>query len=307
MKKSLKWVLRILLALLGLALVFVGIIAGAYLLMDKSNGMLVSSGEEREYLLYVPDSYDPSIPAPLVISLHGFTEWPAPQMYISRWNNLADQFKFMVVYPSGTRFPKRWEATLAPGAETNPDITFIADLIKELERQYNIDPDRIYANGLSNGGGMTFLLACSLSDQIAAIGTVAGAYMLPWSECLGKRPVPAVVFHGTEDPIVPYLGNPGNERHGALPNIPDWVEHLASRNGCSPEGVDMTPAGTVKGVYYENCTTRSDVVFYTITGGGHTWPGGEPLPEFITGITSQDIDATRVMWEFFQDHPLNGE
>jgi polyhydroxybutyrate depolymerase len=252
----------------------------------------------------VPESYDPSTPTPLIISIHGYVEWPAHQMQLTHWNDLAEEYGFIVVYPSGTKFPKRWRASLASGTDPNPDVTFISDLIEKLEGEYNIDPNRIYANGLSNGAGMSFLLACSLSEQIAAIGTVAGAYALPWSECLASRPVPAIVFHGTADPIVPYLGRAADEEHYAFPAIPDWVEALARRNGCSHEAIELPPSGAVSGVQYGNCTAQADVVFYTIMGGGHSWPGGEPLPEFIAGNTSQDIDATRVMWKFFQEHPL---
>jgi polyhydroxybutyrate depolymerase len=303
MKNWLKWFLRILLLLVGLALSLVLVAAGAYSLSNRTNGTIVSSGEKRAYLLYVPESYDPSNPTPLVISIHGYLDWPAHQMKMSHWNTLAEEYGFIAVYPSGTGFPKHWRISTAAGSDSNPEVVFIADLIEKLAGEYNIDPDRIYANGLSNGGGMSFLLACSLSEQIAAVGMVSGAYLLPWSECQGQ-PVPAVIFHGTADPIVPYLGGPSRSFDLPFPVIPTWVETLARHNGCSEEAIDLPPSGAASGIRYGNCTAQADVVFYTITGGGHSWPGGEPLPEFIAGETNQDIDATRLMWEFFQEHPL---
>lgn len=306
-RSCLKWLLAGLLVLLGLAVTLALAGGAAYLLSDRTNGTVVSSGEARRYLLYVPKSYDPSKPAPLVISLHGFVQWPANQMQLTGWNDLADRYGFIVVYPSGTGFPKRWRASGAEGSGLMPDVTFVSDLIDQLEREYNIDPSRIYANGLSNGGGMSFMLSCALSDRIAAIGTVAGAYSLPWSECHPARPVPAIVFHGTADPIVPYQGGVSRGPGFKLPAIPGWVEELSRRNGCSPSPVESPVSGEVSGIEYTHCSGNADVVLYTIAGGGHTWPGGEPLPKFITGRTTQGIEATQTMWDFFQQHPLPGE
>ncbi|MBN1180161.1 MAG: hypothetical protein JXD18_13200, partial [Anaerolineae bacterium] len=161
-----KKILRVIGIIVSVPVVLVLVFALTYTLMDKTNGEITSSGVLREYLLYVPPSYDPATPTPLVITLHGFAQWPANQRDVSRWNPLADEYGFIVVYPSGTGFPKRWGAhgttdSLNPQME---DVTFISDLIGKLESEYNIDPTRIYANGLSNGGGMSYLLACKLSE-----------------------------------------------------------------------------------------------------------------------------------------------
>ena len=302
-----KWLIGIPLALLGLAVLLALIAAIAYWLSNHTNGTIVSSGRKRSYLLYVPKTYDPATPAPLVISIHGYGEWPAHQMQISRWNSLADQYGFIVVYPSGTGFPKRWRTRGAADSETDPllDVTFISDLIDKLEGGYNLDPARIYANGLSNGGGMSFVLSCKLSERIAAIGTVSGAYLFAWDEYRPVRPVPVIVFHGTADAVVPYQGGPSRAFNLPFPFIPEWVAALAHHNGCSGTPQEIPARGAVSGIRYNNCT--ADIVFYTIAGGGHAWPGGEPMPKFIVGHTTQDIDATRVMWDFFQQHPLPGK
>jgi polyhydroxybutyrate depolymerase len=275
-----------------------------FLAINRTNGTIISAGERRSYLLYVPESYDPSKPAPLVITIHGFAQWPAHQMQITRWNDLADEYGFIAVYPAGTRFPLRWRIVGEAGTSLDPmrDVTFISDLIAKLEAEYNIDPARIYANGLSNGGGMSFLLSCEMSDRIAAIGTVAGAFTFQWEDCQPSRPVPTMVFHGTADPIVPYAGGQYHDTDIRFPSISEWVAALAQRNGCMSEPAEIPASGQVSGVRYTGCA--ADVVFYTITGSGHTWPGGEPIPEWIAGMTSQDIDATRTLWEFFQSHPL---
>jgi polyhydroxybutyrate depolymerase len=301
--RTLKRAVLILSGMLALLAITVAVV---FALVNETNGEIVSSGEKRRYLLHVPKSYDPGSPTPLVITFHGFAEWPAHQMETGRWNDLADKHGFIVVYPGGTGFPLRWIAYGPTGTTGEPgkDVVFVADLIAALDEEYNIDTERIYANGLSNGGGMSHLLACELADQIAAVGGVAGAYGLPWEACAPSRPVPMIVFHGTGDRIVPYGGEPLSHSGFSLPSIPEWVKTRAGRNGCDDTPVELPLTGEVSGIQYTDCDQDADVVLYTIPGGGHTWPGGEPLPEFITGPTTQDIHASSVMWAFFSQHPM---
>jgi len=273
------------------------------------SGRIDSGGEKRTYILHVPDSYDPSSPVPLVISMHGFAEWPAHQMDISRWNDLADRHGFLVVYPAGTGFPPRWRIRGDEGESALPmiDVEFVSDLIDTLAEEYNIDPAQVYANGLSNGGGMAEMLACTLSDRIAAIGGVSGAYLYPRNRCNPPRPVPVIAFHGTADPIVPYAGGESTSFHYPFPPVQDWAGDWAARNGCADGPADLPSAGEVTGSRYEGCRDGAEVILYTIPGGGHAWPGGQALPQWLVGRTSQDIDATAVMWEFFERHPLISE
>jgi len=183
------------------------------------------------------------------------------------------------------------------------DVKFISDLIDQLETDYAIDPARIYANGLSNGGGMSYLLACELSDRIAAIGSVAGAYTYPSDLCQPERPMPLIAFHGTADPIVPFSGGPSESFDVPFPNVPAWMSAWAERNQCAAE-TDLPSVAEVSGVAYNQCSQSAEVVFYTIKGGGHSWPGGDPLPTWIVGETSQSISATDLMWQFFLEHPM---
>ncbi|MGD2159357.1 MAG: PHB depolymerase family esterase, partial [Anaerolineales bacterium] len=193
-----------------LLVTIVFIATSTYYLVNKTNGQIESSGQIRKYLIYVPESYDPSEPTPLVMGIHGFIQWPAHQQTLSGWNSLADEYGFIVVYPQGTGFPLRWNTALMEDKPEGMDkeVQFFSDLIDALSMNYNIDQTRIYANGMSNGGGMAHLLACKLSDRIAAIGGVAGAYLHQWEFCQPKRPVPVIAFHGTKDPFVPYYGGP---------------------------------------------------------------------------------------------------
>lgn len=306
MDAMLNTILKTTLIILLILAVFVLGVVLVYISLNRTNGQIVSSGETRKYLLYVPESYDPSKPTPLVISIHGFADWPAHHQDMTHWNEVADEYGFIVVYPSGTGLPLRWRAY--PQDEANDmlsiDVQFISDMIDQLGEEYNIDPQRIYANGMSNGGGMTYLLSCQLSDRIAAIGGVAGAYLYPWEACNPSRPIPAIFFHGTADNIVPYDGG-FYERSGTqFPVIPDWARQWAEGNGCDPEGEEIPRVEDVSGVKYNNCDQNAQVILYTIHDGGHTWPGGTPLPERITGPTSQTINATREMWAFYQQHSL---
>jgi len=271
-----------------------------------SNKSLVSGGVKRRYLLYVPASYDPFTPTPLVISMHGFKDFPARQMRKSSWNNLAKQEGFIVVYPMGAHIPLRWQLYDYENSANNPtaDIRFISNLIDRLEQEYNIDPARIYVNGLSKCGGMTFMLGCRYSERFAAIGVVGAAFTYPLEQCEPSRPVPMIAFHGTADPIVPYYGGPSRSFDIPFPSIPVWMRGVASLNGCDPTPSLLPATGAVTGIQYGDCDTGADVVFYTIDGGGHTWPGGHPLPRQITGKTNTDISASETMWSFFKLYTL---
>ena len=294
--------LWIVLALVFLALVLFGIyITQLY----RTNGKLVVGGEKRRYLLYVPKIYDPAKPTPLIISIHGYAEWPAHQRDISGWNKLADRDGLIVVYPAGTGFPRHWRAS--GSSDSYLDVDFISVLIDKLSATYNIDSTRIYANGLSNGGGMSFMLSCTLADRIAAIGCVSGAYLFPWDQCQKKeRGVPMIAFHGTSDPIVPYNGGPSRSFALPFPAIPKWVAEYAVHNGCTNVPVSLGSIGAVSSVKYLGSARDANVVFYTISGGGHTWPGkGTSLPMKLVGTTNHDIQATELIWAFLQAHPIN--
>ena len=193
---------------------------------------------------------------------------------------------------------------MEPSALLMTDVRFISELIDTLEATYNIDPSRIYANGLSNGGGMSFVLSCTLSDRIAAVGMVAAAQTLPWKWCTDQRPMPMIAFHGTRDPIVPYNGGATWISPRAFPNVLKWTANWAERNRCAPNPVESMVAADVSRRAYTDCAVGAAVVLYTVNGAGHTWPGGKPLPEWLAGTTSQSIDATSLMWDFFREHQL---
>ena len=301
-RRFLKWSLWASVVLVVGVAVLSGVL---YWEIHRTNGEVLTGGKKRTYLVHVPRNIQTNRPTPLVICLHGFAEWPAHLMELSHWNQVADESGFIVVYPSGSGFPLRWRCGGGFGKpeELSEDVQFISDLVDRLKEEHNIDEFRIYANGLSNGGGMCFLLACKLSERIAAIGGVSGAYMLPWTQYQPKRPVSAIIFHGTADPIVPFHP-PSSGRFSMLPDIPRWVQSLAEHNGCQTNPVPLPESGSVSGVRYPAGSNNAEVVFYRVAGGGHTWPGGKAMPALIVGKTTPDVDATRLMWKFFTEHPL---
>jgi len=312
--KARKIVIGALAVVIGLPVVLVPVAVVSFYVsfyaLNRANGTIVSSGQKREYLLYVPRSYDRTKPTPLVISMHAAALWPATQMETSQWNKVADEHGFIVVYPSGTTLrgggtgvlPKVWQ--LRPEADLLANVTFISELIDTLEAAYNIDPTRIYANGFSNGGAMVFALSCRLSHRMAAVGTVSAAQdQRPWSWCADSRPVPLINFHGTAD-LVPYNGGRVWASPRPFPSVSTWMANWARRNRCAPNPIESVVAADVTRLEYTNCANDAAVVLYTIRGGGHTWPGGKPMPEWIVGRTSRNIDATSQMWAFFREHRL---
>lgn len=272
-------------------------------ILQRSNQTLISGGMKRKYLLYIPRSYSPENPVPLVISMHGFKDYPARQMRKSGWNRLAEKEDFLVAYPLGAGMPPAWKLYDYKDPAGNPtaDIHFIADLIDHLQDHYAIDPARIYVNGLSNGGGMSLALACTLSERIAAIGSVVGAYFFPLETCRQIRPVPMIAFHGLADKLVSYYGGPSERFDYPFPSIPKLIKEIADHNGCKSKPIEREVNSRV---YFTGYSGSADVILYTIKDGEHAWPVGNRLPHWLAGNASTAIDATSVMWEFFKEHPL---
>lgn len=279
--------------------------AASFHVANRSNHSMVVDGREREYLLYVPSSYDSMRATPLVISLHGAGLWGAAQQKISQWNRVADREGFLVVYPSGARDSGLRVWHVGEDSTLTPDVRFIAALIDTLAAHYTIDRSRVYADGLSNGGGMAVELACALPDRVAAVGMVGAALTLPPHWCPERRPVPAIWFHGTADRAAPYRGGKSwVAPTEPFPSIPAFVAKWAQRNRCGETPVDSAVAADITRSEYTQCANDATVALYTIRGGGHTWPGGGTLSEAWVGPTNREIDASSLIWAFFRAHPL---
>ncbi len=252
-----------------------------------------SGGVNRHYLLHVPTGYAAGTPTALVFNFHGYDSNSQQQEALSGMSAKADQEGFIVVYPDGLN--KGWSD--GPGVDGLHDLEFVRDLIGTLESKYSIDPKRIYATGMSNGGGMTNRVGCSMADLFAAIAPDAGAYNF-WQDCNPTRPLPVMAFHGLQDQLAPYEGGGFDVM---MPPVEDWAAAWAMRDGCARAPGITSPTGGVTVRTWSDCKGNAEVILYSIADEGHSWPGSPTLP---AAITSQAVNATDLMWDFFQSHPM---
>ncbi len=269
---------------------------------------LKSGGDLRNYWLVSPEGIDRAKPAPLLLVLHGSAGSGEDMMKVTQrgFERLADKEKFVLVYPDALE--RRWNDQ---GGMVD-DVGFLLTIVDKLVADGLVDKTRVYVTGISNGGMMAQRLACEQADRIAGIATVAGGLPEPLqATCKPTRPLPVLVIHGTEDPIVPWAGGAvaGFEDFGKVLSARETAKFWAANNRCGDGGViatepDRDPKdGTrVKMEVFASCPAGAAVKLAAIEGGGHTWPGGyQYLPERFIGKTSQDVDANTLIWNFFKD------
>ncbi len=273
-----------------------------------------SGGRMRSYHVHVPPQSDATAPMPVVLAFHGAMTNGLMMAAFSGLSKKADEAGFVAVYPDGTgsgNLVLFWNAgghrDKAADAKTD-DVAFTANLLDDLATVVNVDPKRVYATGLSNGGMMCYRLAAELSDRIAAIAPVAGTMVSDQPE--PKRPVPVIHFHGTNDTLVHFDGADGRaKRFLPFKSVDETMRCWVKLNGCPAEPTvfelpDKTDDGTtVTCKCWGPGEQGAEVVLYTITGGGHTWPGKARIVEFL-GKSTKEISANDLLWEFFQKHPL---
>jgi polyhydroxybutyrate depolymerase len=267
-------------------------------------GAITHDEMQRSYILYTPSTYDGSVSAPLVLNFHGFGGSAAGQMSNGDFRPLAEMYGFLVVHPQGTRLLgiPHWNVGGWTIGSTTDDVGFIDALIDSLSLDYNIDPKRIYSTGMSNGGYMSFLLACQLSDRIAAVASVTGSMTTEtYDQCIPQRPVPVLQIHGTSDGTVPYQGDTWTK------SIIDVLNYWVVVNQCSTAGdttalpnLDPGDGSTVQHIVFTGGDNGVTVEHFKVTGGGHTWPGSS------RGNANQDIDASERIWAFFSQFDING-
>ena len=226
----------------------------------------------------------------------------------SGFNELANREGFIVVYPQGIN--SLWnDGRPDPSLSFVQDVTFVEEMIDFFDNNLNVDTNRVYASGLSMGGMFSFRLGCELQTRITAVASVGSTlpnYLL--SPCDGANPISVLIIHGTEDPIVYWVGTRGAYL-SALNSLVYWREH----NNCTdqtPEILvlpDNDPEDNTRVLseIYTECDNNTQVALYGIYGGGHTWAGADRIfPPNVVGLTSYDIEASEVIWEFFQSHSL---
>jgi polyhydroxybutyrate depolymerase len=243
-------------------------------------------GVSRSVLVHVPAKYDSAVATPLVLNMHGFTSNPTQQITFSGMNPVADAEGFVVAYPTGTN--SSWNAGTCCGLAASNDVDdvgFLREVVAELSTRLCVDPARVYATGMSNGGYMSHRLGCEASDLFAAVAPVAGAMGI--ATCEPGRAMPVVAYNGTEDNLVSYEDG----REAML----QWV----ATNACDGEPSDVTMHGGSRCERWTGCRDDVEVELCTLEGMGHCWPGGSELLclDFV-GPYSDEIDANSHMWSF---------
>ncbi|WP_226359613.1 PHB depolymerase family esterase [Pseudonocardia sp. ICBG1142] len=251
-----------------------------------------SGGRERSVRVHLPDGYRPDRPTPVVLVFHVRGNDGATTENFSGLSGLPA----VVAYPDGVpggEGKRSWQGApySAPGVD---DVAFTGDLLDDLESTLCVDPGRVFATGKSNGGGFTEILACRMSDRIAAIAPVAGAYYRAGEPpCRLGRPVPALFVHGTGDATIPYTGDADR----GLPAIPAKVAEWVARDGCRarPQTRRIEPDVTI--ATWRGCRDGARVAHVAVDGGGHTWPGATAYSG--GGVTTQTVRATALIGDFF--------
>jgi polyhydroxybutyrate depolymerase len=273
-------------ALFGAVLILAGCAPGRSDNLPSSfvNGTTIHvisvGGSDRSYRLYRPPAVGAS--APLVVAMHGYSGSAEQVERDYGWDGVADAGGFVVAYPDGVG--RAWNVNGEgccgrPGRDGVDDVAFITAAVADISKNLSIDPTRIYATGMSNGGIMSYTLACSTSI-FAAIGPVAGTQL---NSCQNPRPTSVMHIHGTADRTVPYGGGQGFSVING-PSAPDSTAFWRKVDQCG------APAATTDGSLTTStagCAEGRSVVLVTVDGGDHRWP------DF----------ASRMLWQFFAAHP----
>jgi len=282
----------------------------------RTESIVTADGRRRTYVLHLPTGYSPTKIYPLVLVFHGGYGTGAHVLSMTQFAAKADEAGFIVVAPDG--IDRHWNDGRGTVNSKIDDVSFVRQLINNLESRFPIDPKRIYATGISNGGIFTQRLGCELSDTLAAIGTDAGpiaAKLLPFCK---PKPIAVMGIQGTADPLTPLeggkVGGGSFSIGGLVASTAQTMQLWATVNGCNatPIVVNVPPTvndGTSVDEYsHSGCTARTNVVYFIVKGMGHVWPpvegvgNGDASFSKITGPTSRNIKANDRMWDFFNAH-----
>lgn len=265
----------------------------------------------RDFYVYTPSGDPPTSGWPVVLALHGSGTDARFMYHFCGLHHTAEAERFVVVYPNGTgrvMAARGWNAGDKVGYAARQgvdDLRFFDHLLNHLTTRYPVDPNRVYAAGMSNGGMMCFRLAVELAGRFAAIASVAGTMLR--LENSPTVPTPLVHIHGTHDQYVLYQGGPGPKSlaRGDYPSVAETVRTWVEVNGANPHAVtEALPLMVEDGTHVERTqhTKQTDqgaeVLLYTIHGGGHTWPGQYQGPDYL-GPVSGNLDTNWAIWEFF--------
>lgn len=284
--------------------------AGLSVLPSRSHDLGLTVGREhRDYILHVPKSYRRDRPSALVVLLHGHGSHAQTFEQLTGMSGKADKNDFIVAYPQALGSPSVWH-TGVDGSARIDDVAFIRILIDSISSAYNIDPNRIYVAGHSNGAFMAYRVGSALSSRIAAIGISAGSIGRITSRGDTVRiqapsnPVPVIAFHGKDDNMVPFDGGKETDGPRRIVPVPQSIRFWVNSDGCNATpDTTVLEKGNVIRDDYTGCRAGSEVVLYTIVDGTHKWPGDKTPWWKFWGHTNDTLSATDEMWSFFRAHP----
>jgi polyhydroxybutyrate depolymerase len=296
---------------------FVAWLAGASAMFGAKPERIAVDGREREYLLHTPAGLSDA-PVPVVFVFHGGGGKSAGVAKLTKFSELADREKFLVVYPQGIDGgfnDGRVTKVLRAHREQVDDLAFFDALLAEIARRHRVDPKRVFATGISNGGMFSHYLAANRSEKIAAIAPVVGGIAVPFDAKFNPaRPVSVLIIQGTEDPLVPYDGGPIGARarqdRGSVVATAAAIELWRAANGCAAEpeisalpDLDQSDGCRTEVSVWSGGREGSEVWLYRVVGGGHTWPGGAAYAtRRAIGRVTHDF-GSEAIWEFFKTHP----
>jgi len=260
-----------------------------------STHRIISGGETREYLLYVPESYNGQ-PMPLVFSFHGSGGEPRGQVATSGFDRLAEQYGFLVAFPAGaftnSITARSWNANMEAGVD---DVQFVHDMITAIAGERAVDRSRIYTSGFSGGARISSRLACELSDVLAAAAPVAGL-QYP-DDCTLKRSIPVIAFHALDDQVNTYQVMPDSRPYWRM-GVETALDKWRQANGCTLTNTADRLAQGITLYTWTDCRDGAQLHFYQTETGNHTWPGADQ------NRAIQDIQASSLIWAFFSRHRL---
>ncbi len=256
-------------------------------------------GIDRDFSIYIPESYTHYSPSAIIFVFHGFGGNNDMIMYYSGFNSISERENFIVVYPQGSSFwgYPHWNVGGWTNTSSADDIGFVDFLIELISQEYNLNQNRIYATGMSNGGFFSFLLACQLSQKIAAVASVTGSMTNEtYQNCNPSKEVPVLQIHGTDDPIVTYNGNSSIGSIGIEPVLSYWKLNNYCGEPTISELTDSNPNDNfyVHRVLFDEGVNGSIVDHYKVYGGEHNW------------FMQDDINSSELIWSFFSNYDLNG-
>ena len=262
---------------------------------NNNTQSIVHDGFNREFVLYIPNSYDGTSSVPLMFNFHGFGGSASNYMQEADMRSLAEADTFILIYPQGSCLDglSHWNACPLGGNNKSnaDDFDFVESMISVISSQYNVDMERIYAVGYSNGGMMAYGLANYKSDLIAAVASVSGVML----DCIGptRHPIPVVHLHGTSDSVIPYTGN--SDFNSVQHTLNHWINFNNTITAPTTH-IDTSGGMTIEHHVYDQGDQSVAVEHYKFIEGEHIW----------FNATYQGQNTAELIWNFVSKYDING-